>query len=150
LSPRAVRWGLALALCGIIVALDQGAKALIQDQLVPGERVHIGLGFALTDVHNRGAAFGLFAGGQGIVIAISLVAIALVTQYLVRHPERPGVWLATGLIAGGALGNLADRVRIDSVTDFIDPPAWPAFNLADIAIVAGVAILLVGLYREPA
>jgi signal peptidase II len=52
-------------------------------------------------------------------------------------PGRPGLWLAVGLLTGGALGNLADRVRIDAVTDFIDPPLWPAFNVADIAITFG-------------
>lgn len=144
MSP-ADRWGRALALCGLVVAADQGAKELVQAHLVPGERVDIALGFELVDVHNRGAAFGLFAGGQGPVIAISLVAVALVGVYMARNASRRGLWIAAGLLAGGALGNLADRLRIDSVTDFLDPPMWPAFNLADVAIVAGLAVVLLGL-----
>jgi signal peptidase II len=143
------RWARALALCGAVVALDQGAKALVQAHLVPGERVEIGLGFHLVDVHNRGAAFGLFAGGQAPVIAVSLGAVLLIGVYLWRHLDRPWLWLSAGLLAGGAFGNLADRLRIDSVTDFIDPPLWPAFNVADIAIVAGVAVLLLTLSESP-
>jgi signal peptidase II len=129
----------------VVVALDQATKAIIESALVPGERVHLALGFALTNVHNRGAAFGIFAGGQKAVIVVSVAAILLIGLYLAWGTSHRGRWLAAGLLAGGALGNLADRIRIDSVTDFIDPPAWPAFNLADIAIVAGVAILVLGL-----
>jgi signal peptidase II len=139
------RWGRTLAVCGLVVALDQGLKALVQSKLVPAEHVDVGLGFEIANVHNRGAAFGLFAGGQAPVIAVSLLAIVLLGIYLARNIARPGLWLAAGLVVGGALGNLADRLRIDAVTDFIDPPLWPAFNLADVAIVAGVALLLLGL-----
>jgi len=57
-------------------------------------------------------------------------------------PARPGMWLAVGLLAGGALGNLADRARADAVTDFIDPPIWPTFNLADVAITLGAIVLV--------
>ena len=62
--------------------------------------------------------------------------------YLAAGSTGPRVWVSGGLLLGGALGNLADRVRIDSVTDFIDLPLWPAFNLADVAIVAGVFCLV--------
>ena len=69
----------------------------------------------------------------------------MVAYLFARNPARPGMWLATGLLAGGAIGNLTDRVRADAVTDFVDLPPWPPFNLADVAITAGV-LLLVFLY----
>jgi signal peptidase II len=142
-SPRARGWRLAAALCGVIVALDQGAKELVQSHLVPGERVDLVLGFQLADVHNEGIAFGLGGGSQEGVILLTLVALAAIGLLFLRVADRPWAWVTAGLAYGGALGNLADRVRIDAVTDFIDPPLWPAFNLADVAIVIGVAGLAV-------
>ena len=71
---------------------------------------------------------------------ITVVALALVLIWFALDPSRPGLWLAVGLLAGGALGNLADRVRADAVIDFIDPPLWPAFNLADVAITPGAGL----------
>jgi signal peptidase II len=65
-----------------------------------------------------------------------------------RNPTRPGMWIAVGLLAGGAIGNLADRVRADAVTDYIQLPHWPAFNLADIAVTVGVIILALAYLRE--
>ena len=80
------------------------------------------------------------------MLAVTIVALALVLVWFAVDPARPGLWLAVGLLAGGALGNLADRVRADAVTDFIDPPLWPTFNLADVAITLGaVALVLVSL-----
>ena len=104
----------------------------------------------LTLVHNDGVAFGLAGGGGVSVLLLGLIALGVMIGVFAYAAERPGVWLAMGLLAGGAAGNLADRVRIDSVIDYIDFPAWPAFNFADIAITVGVALLALGLLREPA
>ena len=136
---RARAWRLALALCGVVVAVDQGTKAAIEANLVPGERVSVLPGLHLTDVHNEGIAFGLAGGGGAGLVALTAIALALILMLFARHAERPGVWISVGILTGGALGNLADRVRIDSVTDWVDLPLWPAFNLADVAIVLGVA-----------
>jgi signal peptidase II len=136
---RARAWRLALALSGVVVAIDQGAKAAIQSSLVPGERVAVLPGLHLTDVHNKGIAFGLAGGGGGGLIILTLAALGLILILFARNATRPGLWVPVGLLAGGAFGNLADRVRIDSVTDWIDLPVWPAFNLADISIIVGVA-----------
>lgn len=144
------RAGPALALCGAVVAADQATKALVRSLVAPGETVHLTLGTQIVDVHNRGAAFGLFAGGHAPMVAISVVALALLALYVVRHAATPGAWAAAALVAGGALGNLADRARVGSVTDFLDPPLWPAFNLADVAIVAGVALIVLRIAREAA
>jgi signal peptidase II len=75
------------------------------------------------------------------VVVITIATMALLLVYFALHSDRPGLWLVVGLVIGGALGNLADRVRIGAAIDFIDPPVWPAFNLADVAIVGGVAWL---------
>ena len=136
---RARAWRLALALCGVVVAIDQGTKAAIEANLVPAERVSVFPGIHLTNVHNEGIAFGLAGGGGTGLIVLTAAALALILVLFARNAERPGIWVAVGLLAGGALGNLADRVRIDSVTDFIELPVWPAFNVADVAIVLGVA-----------
>ena len=146
---RARAWRLALALCGVIVAIDQGTKAAIEANLVPAERVSVFPGVHLTNVHNEGIAFGLAGGGGAGLIVLTGAALALILALFARNAERPGIWIAVGLLAGGALGNLADRVRIDSVTDFIELPVWPAFNVADVAIVLGVAGLALVFMEEP-
>jgi signal peptidase II len=148
-GPRARAWRLAGALCGAMVAVDQGSKAAIQSALVPGERVELLPGVHLTDVHNQGIAFGLAGGGGAGLIVLTLAALALILILFTRNSARPGLWVPVGLLTGGAFGNLADRVRIDSVTDFIDLPLWPAFNLADVAIVLGVAGLALVFLEEP-
>lgn len=140
-GPNARAWRLAGALCGLVVVLDQGAKALIEAGLVPGEHVDVlgPLGFTLT--HNRGVAFGLASGGGGALIALTVAALLFVGVLFARNPTRPGMWIAVGLLAGGALGNLADRVRAGAVTDYVDIFGWPPFNLADVAITLGVVVL---------
>jgi signal peptidase II len=143
-SPERRGWLRAIALGAAVLIVDQVSKAIVAGALAPEEHVSIGLGFELADVRNRGIAFGLLADGQGLVIVVTAAALALILAYFARDPARPGVWIGVGLLLGGALGNLADRVRADEVTDFIDPPLWPAFNVADIAITVGiVAIVLV-------
>jgi signal peptidase II len=148
-SPRVRAWRLAGALCGVIVALDQGSKAIVTSSLVPGQTVHVLPDLEITYVHNKGVAFGL-AGGAGIgVVLLAVAALVLILATFARDPRHRALWIPVGLLAGGALGNLADRVRMDSVIDFIDLPLWPAFNLADIAIVAGVAGLALLSMKHP-
>ncbi len=153
MSAAARAWCLAGALGAFVIAADQAAKAAIEAHLVPAEDVDVLGPLGLTLSHNRGVAFGL-AGGAGVpLVLITLVALGVVGYLFARNPTRPGMWVATGLLAGGAIGNLADRVRAGAVTDFVDLPPWPPFNLADVAITAGV-LVLVFLYlrdaeREP-
>jgi signal peptidase II len=132
-----------LAVCGLTVGLDQAAKGAITESLERGERIDLALGVDLAYVTNRGIAFGLLDDGRGLVLAVTGAALALVVAWFASHPVRPGLWLGVGLLTGGALGNLADRIRVDAVTDFFDPPLWPAFNLADVAITAGVGVIVV-------
>ncbi len=148
-SPVARAWALAGVVCALVVAADQAAKAAIEAQIVVGEHVEVLGPLELTLSHNTGVAFGL-AGGAGVkLVLVTAVAMGVIGYLFARNPLRPGMWLAVGLLAGGALGNLVDRLRHDAVTDFIDVGSWPPFNLADVAITLGV-LLLVFLYLRDA
>ncbi len=150
MSPRAKRaWLLAGALAVAVVALDQLAKALVEASLVTGERVDVLGPLELTLSHNSGVAFGLASGGGGVLILFSVAALGAVGYLFARAPARPGMWVAVGLLSGGALGNLIDRVLEGAVTDYIDFLAWPPFNLADVAIVAGVLLLSLLYLAQP-
>jgi signal peptidase II len=141
-------WALAAALSGLVFAADQGAKAAIEAHLVPGQRVEVVGPLELTLAHNSGVAFGLAGGAGGGLVLVTVAALAVVGCLFARSPTRPGMWVAVGLLAGGALGNLADRVRADVVTDFVHLGSWPDFNLADVAISAGVLLLVLLYLRE--
>lgn len=142
-------WRLAGALCGLVLVADQAAKAAVEAHLVPGQQVGVLGPLRLTLTHNTGVAFGL-AGGAGTgLVGVTLLALGFVGFLFWRNPTRPGIWVAVGLLAGGALGNLADRVRAGAVTDYIDLPHWPPFNLADTAITVGVVLLAIAFLREP-
>jgi signal peptidase II len=140
-SPRARAWLAMLAVCGVVVALDQASKAAVIDSMVPGERVVLALGFELARVSNSGIAFGFLDEGGALVLVVTFAALALILGWFAFDTTRPGLWLGVGLLTGGALGNLVDRIREGAVTDFIDPPLWPAFNLADISITVGVVVI---------
>lgn len=141
-------WRLAGALCGIVVALDQAAKAAVEKHLVPGQHVDVIGSSGLTLSHNSGVAFGLAAGGGTGLVLLTGLALLVVGYLFARNPTRPGMWVAVGLLAGGALGNLADRIRADAVTDYISIGSWPNFNLADVSVTVGVLLLALSYMRE--
>lgn len=143
-------WRLAGALCGLVVVADQAAKALVEAHLVPGQEVDVVGPIGLTLSHNSGVAFGLASGGGTLLVLLTIVALVVVGFVFLRNPTRPGMWVAAGLLAGGALGNLADRVRADVVTDYIAIGSWPNFNLADVAVSVGVLLLALSYMHEPA
>lgn len=134
----------ALLMLVLVLVLDQLTKHLVSRSIVPGEQVSVLPGIQLVHTRNHGVAFGLEAGSQVIVtILIALALLALLVYFVTHATSRPLVWLPTGLLLGGALGNLLDRARSGSVVDFVQLPlGWPPFNLADAAIVLGVALLL--------
>jgi signal peptidase II len=153
--------GLTVAL--IVVILDQLSKAAIlahfADRAFTGERVTRFFNLVLT--YNRGMSFGLFNAGPGgagaNALLFSLVAAAIVTGliYWLSRVTSPLLAVAIGLIIGGAIGNIIDRIRVGAVVDFLDFHIgfwhWPAFNLADSAICVGVAAMLLDgllLHRE--
>jgi signal peptidase II len=139
----------AAAVALATVAADQAVKALVRTTIERGEEVELLLGIQLVNVRNRGIAFGLFAGGGAILVIFAVAALAALLVFFARHRDRPLVWLPTGLLIGGALGNLIDRTLDGAVTDFVDLPLWPAFNLADVAITFGVITLLYVLEGPP-
>jgi signal peptidase II len=143
-------WRRALIVCGAVVLVDQLSKAIVVSSLAEGHSEALALGFRLSNTSNAGLAFGIDS-GYGVALGVTVAALVLVLVWFAVDPARPGLWLAVGLLVGGALGNLADRVRADAVTDFIDPPLWPTFNLADVAITLGaLALVLVSLDADPA
>jgi signal peptidase II len=139
----------ALAACGVVVALDQGAKALATSLVSRGDRIEVLPFLHIENVRNKGVAFGLGGDISAVFIGATVV---LLLGFLVFLAFRGGsgwlVWLPAALLIGGALGNLADRVRDGAVTDFISLPLWPTFNLADLAIVFGVLLLLFDVERS--
>ena len=148
-ANRTRAWRLAGALAGIVVVLDQAAKSVVETNLVPGEDVDVIGPVGLTLSHNSGVAFGLAAGGGTRLVLVTAFALGVVAYLFSRDPTRPGMWAAAGLLAGGAMGNLADRIRVDAVTDYVAIGSWPAFNLADMAVTAGVLLLAFAYLREP-
>ena len=135
----------------LLVAADQLSKLWIRSNLAMGESVfEVGF-FRLIHVHNTGAAFGLFQGQSFLLTIIASVGVAAILLYAFffyrRFPfldNRLGK-LALGLVLGGTVGNLIDRIRFGYVTDFVDFNFWPAFNIADSATVVGTIILAYSL-----
>ncbi len=144
---RGSAWRRAGALCGLVVVADQAAKAVVEASLFPGEQIELLGPLSLTLAHNTGVAFGLASGGGVALVALAAIALAFVAFVFARDAGQPGMWIAIGLLAGGALGNLADRVRVGRVTDYIDFGSWPPFNIADVAITLGVAVLILSYLR---
>lgn len=136
-------------IAAVVLAADQLTKALVLRSVSAGARIELLPGLELTNVANSGVAFGVLSGGGPWLVALTFAALALLLVYFARHAAQRHVWLPVGLVLGGALGNLADRARMGAVVDFIDPVAWPAFNLADTAIVLGVLGLLVVVESRP-
>jgi signal peptidase II len=147
-SSRAPWLRAVLTLAGV-VAVDQLSKALVRHSIAVGSSDGIFPGVELVHVRNHGVAFSLGSGQAGLVIAGTSVALAALVVYFARHPDRHGLWLPTGLLVGGAAGNLLDRLLRGAVTDFLKIPLWPAFNLADVAITVGVLALLWVLEGPP-
>jgi signal peptidase II len=137
------------ALAVAVVAADQATKALVRANVRIGSSDGVFPGVELVHVHNRGVAFGLFADGGLLLIVVGIAAVTALLVFFATHSRRPLVWLPTGLLLGGAAGNLIDRLRQGYVTDFIHLPLWPSFNLADSCITIGVLSLLYVLEGPP-
>ena len=131
------------------VVADQATKALVRSTIDRTEEIDLILGIHLVNVRNRGIAFGMLSGGGALLVIFAVAALVALLVFFSRHRDRPLVWLPTGLLIGGASGNLIDRTREGAVTDFFDLPYWPAFNVADVAITFGVLTLLYVLEGPP-
>ena len=143
LAARPRHWLALAAIAVAAIVADQLTKHIVASQLWLDENVKVLGPFSIHHVQNSGIAFGLFSQATGVVIVLTLIAIGWMIVYFsrsgARHPLLP---VAVGLLIGGSVSNLADRIRLGHVTDFLDLRYWPAFNLADSFIVIGVAILL--------
>ena len=140
---RAQAWARAGAVFAAVLAADLISKAIVRSDIAPGERHEVVAGVHLVRVGNEGIAFGLLGGSRTwLVVLVVAAALGGLLVFFARNAHRRGAWLATGLLLGGAAGNIIDRVAHGSVTDWVKLPHWPAFNIADVAITAGVIALV--------
>lgn len=134
----------------LMLGLDQVSKWLVRDAMDLGQSIPIISSLmSLTYIENRGAAFGIMAGGRVLFIALTFLLLAFLLLY--RHQNKHQSLLleiSTGLIIAGALGNLIDRIVKGSVTDFIDFHFFPIFNVADIAVTCGVFLMAVFIFKD--
>ncbi len=126
----------------VVVALDQLSKRAVEHSIVPGEERRLLPGVQLVNTRNHGIAFGFLPGSDVIVTILIGIALLALLAYFALHSREQLIWLPTGMLIGGALGNIIDRIRAGSVTDFIKLPlGWPPFNIADSSITLGVLAL---------
>jgi signal peptidase II len=132
----------------LVIALDQLSKHIVRESIVPGEERDVLPGLQFVNTRNHGVAFGFLPGDHLAVTIVVCLALLALLAYFARNASRPLIWLPTGMLLGGALGNVFDRLREGSVTDFVKLPlGWPPFNLADVSITLGVLILLLVIER---
>ena len=143
LAASLPQW-LGLVTVGVAALVaDQLTKHLVASRLALDEDTRVLGPLSIHHVQNSGIAFGLFSSATPIVIVLTGLAVAWMLAFFARSGARhPLLPVSLGLVIGGSLSNLIDRVRLGHVTDFLDLRFWPAFNLADSFIVVGVAILL--------
>ena len=140
------QWAGLLAVVAAAVTGDQLTKHVVTSSLALDQSTHVLGPLSIHRVDNSGIAFGLFTSATAAVIVLTTIAVIWMLVYFARSGARhPVIPAALGLLIGGSVSNLVDRVRLGHVTDFIDFGWWPAFNLADSFIVIGVAILLAAL-----
>lgn len=140
--PAARPWLLSGLVVLVVVGLDQLTKHLVRSSIVPGEEQRLLPGIELVDTRNHGVAFGFLPGDQVAVTILIAVALIALLVYFALNLTRPLIWLPTGMLVGGAIGNILDRIRSGSVTDFVKLPlGWPPFNLADASITLGIVAL---------
>ena len=139
----------AAATAAAVVGLDQITKALVRSEIDLGDKRDLLAGVDLVNVRNSGVAFGFLSGGGALLVVGTAIALLALVFFFTTHTGRPLVWLPTGLLVGGAIGNLIDRARDGSVTDFVKFPHFPAFNVADMAITFGVIALVLILEFGP-
>lgn len=146
-----VRMAPFIAVSAIVVGLDQATKAFVRANIEEGEWWPVlGTALRLSHIENPGAAFGILQGAGTFLLVVTVVGVVALSAYLLLLSETSW-WYPFGLalVLGGALGNLIDRVSKGTVTDFIDPAYYPAFNIADSAIFLGVSTLIVASFVLP-
>jgi signal peptidase II len=148
-SPLRLRWRrdlLFFSTAAAVLALDQVTKHVIRATLDQGEAFPEGWPVRFVNVANTGAAFGILQEQNAFLVVTTAIGVAAILLYYWYPPfEHAIMTAAVGMILGGAVGNLSDRLRLGEVTDFIDFPHYPSFNVADSSIVVGVAVLVIFL-----
>lgn len=143
------RWFRTGLLAAAVLVLDQITKVTVRATMDMRQAIDLVPGLDLTRVNNTGIAFGLFPGRATMVSVLTVIALCGIALALAGLVSRnPAVAAGAGLLVGGSIGNLVDRLAFGAVTDFIDPVRWPAFNVADIGIVIGAGLIVAGLLRE--
>jgi len=138
----AAPWLRAALVLVIVVAVDQLSKHAVNAEIAQGDERKLLPGIELVNTRNHGVAFGFLPGSHTVVTVLIAVALAALLVYFALHSRARLIWLPTGMLLGGAIGNVLDRVRSGSVTDFIKLPlGWPPFNIADLSITLGVVLL---------
>ncbi len=138
----------------LVILLDQLSKTWIRGNLARGQSVFDAGFFQLVHVHNTGAAFGIFKGQSLALTIVAFVGIVIILLLVFSSYRRWPfldsmlVMSAIGLVLGGTIGNLIDRLRLGYVTDFIDFKVWPAFNVADSSVTVGVIIIAYCILRS--
>ncbi len=154
-DPRQGRWwNVVFPLTALLVVVaDQFSKLWIRSSLAVGESLPEQGVFRLTHIHNTGASFGLFQNQSFPLTIVAFIGIVVLLFFVFLVPRRYPFLdtklgkLALGLVLGGTIGNLIDRLSFGHVTDFIDIGIWPIFNIADSAITVGVIIFAYSLLR---
>lgn len=142
LGPGPLAWLRAGLVVLFVLLADQLSKRAIEHSIVGGDEHKVLPGVELVNTRNHGVAFGFLPGSHVVVTILVGLALVLLVVYFARHAATPLIWLPTGMLVGGALGNILDRVRHGSVTDFVKLPlGWPPFNVADASITLGILIL---------
>ncbi len=142
LAAGPAQWAGLVLVAAAAACADQLTKAIVSNRLSLGGAVDVVGPFTIHHVRNTGIAFGLFADSTSIVIGLTVIAIGALVVFFARAGRRhPLLPVAVGLVLGGSISNLVDRLRLGYVTDFLDLDYWPAFNLADSFIVVGVGLL---------
>jgi signal peptidase II len=135
-------WVRAAVVTLVVIAADQLSKHLVRHSIVPGEERRVLPGIQLVNTRNDGVAFGFLPGSHIAITLVIAAALVALLVYFALHATKPLIWLPTGMLIGGALGNVLDRLNGGAVTDFVKLPlGWPPFNLADASITLGVLLL---------
>ena len=143
-----LKWSVLVVFIGVAVGLDLLTKSIAEHHLVLGETRKILPFLYLQRTANNGVAFGLLGGRGPVIIVANVIAIAVVLFYVVMEKRALVAGIGGGLIIGGSLGNIVQRIAYGVVTDYLKFPHWPNFNLADVFIVLGIAVIFLGVLVE--
>lgn len=145
-SARGLRLVVFWIVVGVVALVDQATKAAVRQVAVPGGQTFVPGVLDLVLVENTGAAFSIGLGAGALFVAVALAVLAAANVAVWRHPDLPlPLVVAIGLVAGGGLGNMIDRIYKGSVTDFLATTfmSFPVFNVADVCVTVGVAVAFV-------